>query len=220
MATPVKFTFDNAFDGGASAKLEAELDTLRAEMEVAKNQAFQQGVEQGFAQGHDEAMGAIERNLAENFAQVQQTLLAIFESRAQFELQMRQFTAHIAYVVGQRLATNLMAKYPLAEIEPLVTECLADIYEEPRVLIRVHPELVEPMKERVEPLKMNTAFQGEVIILGEPSFTPQDVRVEWPNGGAERDMNRTIQQIEEIVARFIQGEQPQNQPNEQLDAAQ
>ena len=52
----------------------------------------------------------------------------------------------------------------------------------------------------IAPLAASTGFPGKLVILGDESLAGSDCRVEWADGGAERDTARTWQEIEAAVA--------------------
>lgn len=50
MTSPVKYTFDQAFDGGAKSRYDLEIERLVQEGDEKREQAYSQGVADGKAQ--------------------------------------------------------------------------------------------------------------------------------------------------------------------------
>jgi flagellar assembly protein FliH len=69
----------------------------------------------------------------------------------------------------------------------------------PKVTIKVAPGLVEAVKEKTEGLAERAAFDGKLGVAGDASLAPGDCRVEWGDGGAERDQSRAWAQIDQAV---------------------
>jgi flagellar assembly protein FliH len=191
-----KFLFDTTFDKPAPAKAEKPVHT-EAALAAAREAAFAEGAAVGLEQGRNEQAA----RLAEAVERVVESMGGLGASQQQAMTEVRQSAAQLALAIAARLAPVLVARQPLAEIEALIAECLADLASEPRVVIRVAHDLVEPLSERIDALQQQAAFPGQVIVLGDEMMPVGDGRVEWADGGAERDLGRLIRAIEERVNR-------------------
>lgn len=208
MSNPVKFTFNRDFDGGSAGKLKEELEKARAEGEAAAAHAM----EQGRQQGQNDALASIEQHTQQALGRVAEGIGALFESRAQLENELARQSAVLAHIIATHLAGSLMEEHPLHEIEALVSSVLADTREEPRVLMRVHADVLDPLKDRIDTLSATAGFNGEIVIVPDEALGPQDVRIEWPNGGTDRDLSRLQASVAERVEQYVTG---QNQLPEQ-----
>jgi flagellar assembly protein FliH len=199
MAEPVKYQFDQAFDGGAKSRFDEELSRLRHDAETMKNDAYTQGVEDGKQQ----ALQGIEAATQETLSQVAQAAHALFSQRAQLEGGLKQDMVQLAYAIASKLAPALMQQHPLKEVETLIEDCLATASQEPRLVVRVSEQLLDPVNDRIEDLKAATGFPGDVVLIGESTLGAQDCRVEWPDGGSDRKYEMIHREIETAVQRFV-----------------
>ncbi len=201
--TPVKkFAFETAFGDAAQAQEEAR----RAALEKRIADAREEGRKQGFAAGRKQALEEIEASIAATLERVAAACRQLFAERQALEQAFEAETAVLAHAIASRLAPALMAAHPLAEIEALVRECLDACRREPRLVVRVSEALLDPLGERIERLKAGTSFTGEIVLLSDPGLGPHDCRVEWPDGGAERDMAALERAIGEAVERYVSTE--------------
>lgn len=207
MANPVKFTFDRAFDGGASSRAEQKVAEAREEARVAAEHAYQEG----HAAGQTAALEGIEQSTQQVLAIVADGLKALFDQCHVRDQEQAREAGQIAAMIGYKLANKLMDQAPLSVIEPLIEECLDLVRDEPRVVVRVPEALVEPLGERVDYLTQAHDFKGKVILIPEPTMGVTDVQVEWPNGGLKRDLKTIEQDIDRLVTGFLRG--PQTQPD-------
>ncbi len=222
MAEPVKYRFDQAFDGGAKSRFDEELDRLRADAETIKSEAYAHG----FDEGRNQALRDIEAATKETLSQIAQGAHALFSQKAQLESGIKQEMVQLAYAIASKLSPALIRAHPLAEIEALIEDCLATAQKEPRLVVRVSEALLDPVNERLEDLKASTGFPGDIVLIGEPGLGPQDCRVEWPDGGTERKHDTIMREVETAVQRFVmsgadgavQGA-PQEKENVELDNA-
>jgi len=192
--SPVKYTFDTPF--GEEGRQRAEEHRLRIE------QAREEGRQQGIEEGREQVRGEMEAQIAALLERVLAACASLGEQRAELQAREDRRAARVAHLVASRLAPALMKRHPLAEIEALVAECLDGCRRESRIVVRTAEEAVEPLKARLEPLKAAGSFSGQIVLLGDPNIAAGDCRVEWADGGAERDSQALEARIDEAVDRF------------------
>jgi flagellar assembly protein FliH len=193
-----KFLFETNFDRRSAPKPKAEkpVHTETALAQVRED-AFAEGANAGLEQGRNEQTA----RLAEAVERISEAMVGLGATQTQAMTETRQAAANLALAIAARLAPMLVARAPLVELEVLIADCLADLTSEPRVVVRVASDLVEALSERIDALKQSAAFPGQVIVLGDEGMAPGDGRVEWADGGAERDLGGLIRAIEERVNR-------------------
>lgn len=179
----VKFTFDSLLhDDKAPAPVAKVRMVSETEVDAARAAAF----EEGRAAGRIDAETAIERSLVMMLEEVASGTARLMR---EIEGEMRATkveAAGLAIAVARKLSGRLLARAPLAEIEALLTESLADHADEPRIVVRLDENLVEPMRQRLDTLLARQPFAGRIILIGEAGFAGADCRIEWPDGGIER----------------------------------
>ena len=99
-----------------------------------------------------------------------------------------RMAAALAVAVVRKLLPVYAREHGVAEVEALVAACLPHLLNEPRLILRIAPENVEAVRERVEPLARDRGFTGAVVIMADAETGPADCRLEWNDGGAERDV--------------------------------
>lgn len=197
--TPVKYTFDTRFGGDIRDPQEEAIEALQRQVIAARDEGYKNGYDTGYAN----AINGLEAKIAERLEAVLTACTALGAQRKQLEETLEAEVAQIAYSIATRFAPALMDAHPLAEIESLVAECLDGCRREPRVVIRVHSSLLDAINDRIESLKLAGGFAGQVVLIDDPDLGPHDCRVEWPDGGAERDMMQLEKQIGDAVQRFV-----------------
>lgn len=193
--TPVKYDFDTPFGDEGRKRAEDHRQQLE--------QAREEGRRQGFEEGRAQACREFEARISQQMDRLLQACEAMASEKAELQKREERRAARIAHAIASRLAPALMEKRPLSEVEALVSDCLDGCRRESRIVVRVGDEMVEPLKERLEVLKAKSSFTGQIVLLGEPEMTDGDCRVEWPDGGAERDISALETRIAEAVERFV-----------------
>jgi flagellar assembly protein FliH len=199
-AAPAKFLFENDFTpGGGEKKPLMTLDDHAARLKAAEAAAFARGVAQGSAEARAEAeqrsLAIIERIAAAMGALDQQldTVEAKFETEA----------VEVAVAVAKKLAPELMATEPFAEIAALAVSCFRNLVKCPHVVVRVNDALHETAREKLDEIVRRLSPDTKLVLLAEPEIALGDCRIEWADGGIDRDSAAVAAAIDEAVARYI-----------------
>lgn len=200
-----KFLFDTDFSGtDEAARLAPRPDTRRfsaIELEAAKSAAHAEG----FAAGRTAAEQEIARRVADACAALGTRVTELMAAHAaQHEAQTREAVA-AATEITRRLLPSLGKREALAEVEALIRECLSRLHDEPRLAVRVADELLDPIRQRLDQLASAAGYTGRVILFADPAIRPGDARVEWADGGAERDSAAIWRDIDSAIQRFVEG---------------
>jgi flagellar assembly protein FliH len=202
MSNPVKYTFDQAFDGGAKSRYDVDIERIQSEAEAAREEAYAKGV----SDGHNKAMTEIESATQETLQQITEAAKALFDQYEQLETSLKQEMVHLSYGIASKLASTLIRSKPTAEVQALIEDCLATVSKEPRLVVRVSETISEEITARIDAMKNATSFAGDIILIGESGMAPLDCRVEWPDGGTERKQSTVQRKIEDAVQRFVMSE--------------
>lgn len=228
-----KFLFDNPFDGqGSSAGdpndlyFDNEPKYGVRDIEKARDEAYAEGVTAGIQQ----SLASYESQMAATLNRIAEAGADLLRGRRQLAVELRQEAAQLALMIAAKLAPALMQDQPQKEIEALVAKCLIDNHDEPRIVIRLNPDQLEDLQQRILGLADQSGFAGDVVLLAEDEIVLGDCRLEWADGGVERDSGQLAQCAEEAVAKYLstltapQAQEPPEQPEQQepdsLDTAE
>jgi flagellar assembly protein FliH len=200
-----KFLFDKDFAvGDEAARLAPRPDTRRfsaIELDAAKAAAHAEGVAAGRAAAEQE----IARRVADACTAVAARVGELMKTlAAKNEAQTREAVT-AAVEVTRRLLPALGKREAMGEVEALIRDCLTRLHEEPRLVVRVADELLDPLRQRVDQLTAAAGYSGRVILFADPALKSGDARVEWADGGAERDSAAIWRDIDSAIQRFVEG---------------
>ena len=197
-----KFLFDSLdFDAeeptGPIIPAEPELPEptfSQAELDGVRAAAFAEGRAAGLTEARDGQQQSVAAMLARIAAQTE-TLVSAEAARSE---QAQSESVRLAITILRKMLPGLARRHGLTEIEAMIGDCLADLADEPRVVVRVHDRMLDALKGRIEEVALERGFAGKLVLLADPSLMDTDCRVEWADGGAERDIGRLWQQIERL----------------------
>jgi flagellar assembly protein FliH len=199
MSARPKFLFDLDFAAAADQRPTISLAEHEAKCAAREAQAYQRGIDAAQAQIAANAQQMIANALARidsGIEQLSQTLPAI-ERRLEAE------AVEIAAAIAGKLAPELIACEPFAEIAALATECFQHLTSKPHVVIRVNDAVYENAKEQIEEIARARNFEGRLVMLAEPDIHLGDCRIEWADGGVIRDRSQIEAAISEAVTRYL-----------------
>ena len=217
MAQAKKFLFDTPFSARAEREQKPKPKPQFTEDDLSA--ARGEGQQAGFQMGRESAMREIERRVADALDAVAAGLAVVDQAQARAAAELRAEAARLALTIAGKLAPELVTREPLAEIEAVIVECLGQLPTEPRVVVRVAEGLLEALTGRIDDLVRRAGFSGAVVLLGEPAMALGDARVEWADGGAERDLGRTQRAVEEAVGRYCRTQAEARRPAAAAPAA-
>lgn len=225
MATVQKFLFDISFDepdaapaavrpdddvhfdepGQSQAEADAEPPPpppptfSEEELALAREQSF----EAGRVAGLSEAETGTERMIGTALSALASRLDGITRQQREANELKHRDAVRVAVAVARKLLPAMAATSAIDEVEAVVASCIDHLLDEPRLILRTHPDIVEPLRERVENLARNSGFEGKLVFNGDARLALGDCKVEWADGGTERDQTRLWAEIEEVIERAL-----------------
>lgn len=192
----------------AAARQQGYAEGEKAGKAAGYGQGFGEGNTAGRKAGHEQAKAELEKQLETRLAASLDRIGAgvdqLLTGRAQAAAERRDQPVHLALAIVRKLLPEYSRRHGLGEIEGMVRQCLTELMDEPRLLVRVAPDMVDPVREHLEPMAGSRGFGAKLMVLEEPSLGRGDCRVEWAEGGAERNTAQLIAEIEACAARLLE----------------
>lgn len=216
MRRPQKFLFDNSFDpvvetppdegGIEELEDEGEFEEVppppsfsEEELEAAREAAFAAGHEAGLESGKQsaeaETLGAVQKVAAQ--------IGTLFSAHEAAVDAMLADAAEIAATAARKIAPEYARVHGLEEIEALVRGTIVNLLDEPRVVVRLHPDTRDRLEARLTEAARRSGFENQLVLLPDAQLAADDSRIEWASGGAERLTAQVWEQIDTVLARFV-----------------
>jgi flagellar assembly protein FliH len=200
MNAPGKFMFDNDFGPAAKA---AAPTVSTAQLEAAIAEAETRGYRNGMNAAEAQARTEAERRLAGAFERIAHGIEQLRTSLKAVEDRFEAEAVEVALAVGKKLAAELIAREPFAEIAALADQCFRELLAAPHLVVRVNGALYGDAKAKLEEMARARGFDGRLVVMAEAEIAPGDCRIEWADGGLKRDRATTESAIAEAVGRYI-----------------
>jgi flagellar assembly protein FliH len=227
MATPVKFLFDTEFDSVVGEPRSDEpVDELHEDIllpEVYSADDIKAASEQEFSRGEragaEQAGTQIEAEIAQSLKQLCGQVDALTADYNRTQQQIGRDATELAVAIARKLSSTLVARAPMAEMETMIRSCLSEQHSEPKIVARVSDQMITRLKNRVDNLTSQSGFLGDLVLIADDSLVGSACRVEWADGGAERNPRALESAVETAVNNFIEASYPQASESRATEAA-
>ncbi|NKD86823.1 hypothetical protein HEQ72_00620 [Haematospirillum sp. 15-248] len=227
MAPPTvrKFTFDVRFDEPTPSERQPVLSELlisepppepepelppepeepppvvfsQEELEFAREEAYVAG----HAAALQEAAASVEQFVAEALNRCAESMTALASKTDPLADAATSAAIQVVHTICRKLLPHTADDYAIREITSLVQFLLPDLIGQPRILIHTSPKMVDLLRKRLTETISKTGFEGRMVLLGDSVMLPTDARVEWADGGAERNMAKALDEIDALMQRNI-----------------
>lgn len=201
MANIAKFLFDTDFEtaGAMAGAPDAKLMSGKAIQDL-RDSAFAAGVNEGAAR---EKLTTDHRQ-SEALAVIANRLEAITQTQDQAMNQIIEEATKLTLAITRKISPALARHEPLFGIEAIIREFLHQLIDEPHIVVRVPDGLIDHLKQRIDDIATACGFAGRVVLMPDPMMNGNDCRLEWADGGAVRNLDTILDDIETGVARLLQ----------------
>jgi len=196
-----KFSFDTVFDdrgGVAYTAPRVKKSFTPEEVEAAKAQAF--------AEGERSAVARAEQEAAHALAEVAHAVQQAFGTLAQVAHEHREGSAMLALACGRKIADAALAHFPEAPIAAALEALAREVEAQPRIFVRVSPELEERTQQALENVAAQIGFQGQIVARADGAMAPAAFTFDWGDGRAAFDPDGAAQRVAEALEAAIAAE--------------
>lgn len=202
-----KFLFETSFDAKDRKRAEpaaAPAPTYsQQELEAVRQAGFAEGQAAGEAQAQQSLAAATERAVG----QIDDALSELREQLVFIADKVRRESLAVAMSSLRTLFPRLASAHGLSEVETMIADCLDLARSEPAIVFKFNPDVLEAARAPLETMAAARAFAGKLVILADAKLPLDGCAVEWADGGAERNSEAVLQQIEQLVAQAMDDDQ-------------
>lgn len=195
-----KFLFDLAFDdlvdGGTREREKPKPTFTQEQIDAAQKEGYEQGV----AAGKKAVLESQQQYTNLLLTEINDKLLDLHKaSREIWQGQLHEMH-QVALVIARKIMPRYIERFGLEEVEAIVEKVIRDMSREPRLVIRVGEAQFDDARERINKIAEGKAYEGKVVILGDAELGPSDCRIEWADGGIERDVRTLWDEIDRVLS--------------------
>lgn len=217
-----KFMFERTFvDGESLAKKERDRPKptfTEEQLDAARKESY----DSGYAAGHKTKSDDQQQQLNALMAQVEKKLDKLKTTGEEYWHNQLDHMQQVALVIARKILPTYIEKYGLEEIQTIISKIITEMAREPRLVVRVCDTQFDAVNAKITEIAERRAYAGKVVVLSEEGLDVSDCKVEWADGGVERDLRTVWQDIDKIMGRTESSEikiETETQPPQQQDNA-
>ena len=193
-----KFMFDHSFDDGARAPVRDRRPVTLSpdQLDALKKEIYEAGYAAGKKAGADDQSQRLNATLSHVGTQLAR-LIKNAEA-ARYEQEERVRTAVLA--VARKVLPDFSRRHGLQEIQAVVAGIVGEMTGEPRFVVRVHESQFEPIDTALKEIAEKHGYGGKAVLVADASIPQDDCRIEWADGGIERNLEVLWQSIGRTLA--------------------
>jgi flagellar assembly protein FliH len=153
-----KFGFDTVFDdrgGVAYAPPRVKKNFTAEDVEAARAEGYQQGERSAVVQA--------EREAAQALADVAHAVQQAFSALSAVAHEHREGSAQLALACARKIADAALRHFPEAPIVAALESLAREVEAQPRIFVRVSPELEERTQQALENVATQIGYQGQIV---------------------------------------------------------
>lgn len=173
------------------------------EMEMARQNAHAEGRAEGFDAGRAEALADAQHLAAQAMARIEESLPPALAAADRARAEASAGAVQAMGAIARKLLPAMAARHGVDEIEALMRECLDRLAEQPRFVAKVSPEVADIVRGKFDAMAEALGYAGRIVVLADPGLPATDARIEWANGGVERNVADVWKEIEDAIERYL-----------------
>ena len=116
-------------------------------------------------------------------------------------------TRQLVMAIAKKILPDFTARNGLQEIEALLSEAIRNMSREPRLVVRVNEGQLDAVNDKIKALTTQHAYAGQTVVIADAEVAAGDCRIEWAEGGIERNTQTTWKAVEETIGVDVAPEQ-------------
>ncbi|ENZ81082.1 MULTISPECIES: hypothetical protein [Caulobacter] len=196
-----KFGFDTVFDdrgGVAYAPPRVKKNFTAEDVEAARAEGYQQGERSAVVQA--------EREAAQALADVAHAVQQAFSALSAVAHEHREGSAQLALACARKIADAALRHFPEAPIVAALESLAREVEAQPRIFVRVSPELEERTQQALENVATQIGYQGQIVARADGAMAPAAFTFDWGDGRAAFDPQGAAERVAEALEAAIAAE--------------
>jgi|GEM_PF-2729355 len=161
----------------------------QAELDAARLAGHKAGYEEGVQAGVARVVNETHHRDNDAAAAIKKLSDAIGGMEKQYQdvlAQQGTELTEMVNIIARKVAGDALHENAHKVIEGMVIRCLPIIIYKPRVIIDVHPEILDKVESHLGTLLREAGFTGDLTVRASANIARYDMKIDWAAGYAER----------------------------------
>ena len=166
-------------------------EELDAVVKMAEEKAYEQGRAEAIGEEdkkRDLLLEDISRQLTDIFAGLDKKATEVENSALQFAIEL-----------VRKILPTLEKERAEVEVKKFMAQNFANFAGQETLSFAFNPATVTLVADSIGKLAEQNDFEGKIAVHKDDTLGPSDCRIEWKNGGVERNVSETLNKVKELL---------------------
>ncbi len=177
------------------APVEQELSYSKEELDAAVKMAE----EKAYEQGRTEAIGEEDKKRDLLLEDISRQLTDIFAGLDKKATEVENSALQFAIELVRKILPTLEKERAEVEVKNFMAQNFANFAGQETLSFAFNPATVTLVADSIGKLAEQNDFEGKIAVHKDDTLGPSDCRIEWKNGGVERNVSETLNKVKELL---------------------
>lgn len=174
-----------------------------SEEEVAEK--VKEAEKKAYERGLKAAQESIEQSQKELLESINNKLIALIANTIKAEETAEQEAFVLARAVVDKLVPGLNEEHAAEIVNKFIADNFNSFKNESKLSFYIHPDIISYAQETIAKLANSYDFEGKIALHKDASLEKADCRIEWENGGVERNSAELGERVKNLLAEEPEG---------------
>lgn len=174
-----------------------------SEEEVAEK--VKEAEKKAYERGLKAAQESIEQSQKELLESINNKLIALIANTMKAEETAEQEAFVLARAVVDKLVPGLNEEHAAEIVNKFIADNFNSFKNESKLSFYIHPDIISYAQETIAKLANSYDFEGKIALHKDASLEKADCRIEWENGGVERNSAELGERVKNLLAEEPEG---------------
>ena len=223
MAIAEKFMFDTRFDeidglslnnqenGMSNSLLQGENSSSNNDSKIEKEleeekriaQIREEHYQTGKNDGVAEALIGIEANISKTLSIISDKINDLDIKQNLVNQEISDNLVILTQTIIKKIFPTLDKNLVVDEITKVIIDLPKLYTEEPEILIKINPLIIDQLNNRLSKEILDKTQLQKLKLIEDAAVRESDCQIEWSSGFAERNLDKLMQKVEDIIAQNI-----------------
>lgn len=185
-----KYIYGRDFEK-SQKKPKTEITFSKEEVEHAKESSYQAG----WDDAQREYREVIDSKMMHALTGIQEHLVKFIDVEAEKRKQVQKDAAQLAKTIAMKICVTEAEQNAIDRVLMCMNQVTKSLIEHPKVTVNVSPDIASSLPGKIHEMVQNHHI--EVVV--DESLQKTDCRFSWAEGGAESILEKTLDEIDEII---------------------
>lgn len=183
------------------AKAEPEIipEPVKTYTQEELDEQIKRAEELGYERGFKSSAEDNEKQTVLLLDNLNNKLMALIAAASEDQKQQEQNVLALSKEIILKLLPSLSEDNAVAEIEKFLTDNFPNFSKEAKLSFYFHPDMLKKVQEIIARLANTNDFEGKISLHKDTALGMDDCRVEWENGGVEKNMHKMLEKVSNIL---------------------